>query len=342
MRKAIITAALSAVGVALFWLVIRYVGVENILSAFKSFSPAYMLLFLLIPLLINCISTYRWQLIVSEMGYQVPFYKLFAYKLMSFSLGYFSPAPNFSGEPLRAYLLRKYKMRMSKALSSVLIDKSIEITIDTMISCFIATVMIIFMDFPTVIKQIFILSVVGFFLTVGLLYFAIVNHIGLVSSISEKLSKLTRFRIFNYITVKSKKVEYYLTTFMHFRRKYMIKVLFVTLLIWPLMFLQFKIGLLMLGFKGSLFHILLIMIFFAIASFFPIPASIGSLEAGQIAAFKLAGASPQLGLAMAILIRARDLLWAFVGLVLLWGRGIRNAGRIINDHIENGQDNTHK
>jgi len=48
-----------------------------------------------------------------------------------------------------------------------------------------------------------------------------------------------------------------------------------------------------------------------------IPARLGSDEGGAISAFALIGFSPMLGLALALTRRVRDLLWAFIGIVLL-------------------------
>jgi len=48
-----------------------------------------------------------------------------------------------------------------------------------------------------------------------------------------------------------------------------------------------------------------------------IPARLGSDEGGAVSAFALIGFSPMLGLALALTRRVRDLLWAFVGIVLL-------------------------
>ena len=67
-----------------------------------------------------------------------------------------------------------------------------------------------------------------------------------------------------------------------------------------------------------------------------IPARLGSDEGGAISAFALIGFSPMLGLALALTRRVRDLLWAFIGIVLLaWSsrraRPSTNPARLIND-----------
>jgi len=48
-----------------------------------------------------------------------------------------------------------------------------------------------------------------------------------------------------------------------------------------------------------------------------IPARLGSDEGGAISAFALAGLSPMLGLALALIRRVRDLLWALIGIIWL-------------------------
>ena len=48
-----------------------------------------------------------------------------------------------------------------------------------------------------------------------------------------------------------------------------------------------------------------------------IPARLGSDEGGAISAFALIGFTPMLGLSLALTRRVRDLLWAFIGIVLL-------------------------
>jgi hypothetical protein len=67
-----------------------------------------------------------------------------------------------------------------------------------------------------------------------------------------------------------------------------------------------------------------------------IPARLGSDEGGAISAFALIGFSPMLGLALALTRRVRDLLWAFIGIVLLaWSsrraRPSQDTARPIND-----------
>ena len=58
-----------------------------------------------------------------------------------------------------------------------------------------------------------------------------------------------------------------------------------------------------------------------------IPARLGSDEGGAISAFALAGLSPMLGLALALIRRVRDLIWALIGIIWLgWNsRGTKQS-----------------
>lgn len=55
--------------------------------------------------------------------------------------------------------------------------------------------------------------------------------------------------------------------------------------------------------------------------------SLGSLEAGQVGIFKILKLNAQGGLALSLLIRARDLLWSIFGLITLtyFGFSIRKT-----------------
>jgi uncharacterized membrane protein YbhN (UPF0104 family) len=53
-----------------------------------------------------------------------------------------------------------------------------------------------------------------------------------------------------------------------------------------------------------------------IAILLPVPAGLGTLEAGQVLAMQIVGADPSAGIAIAVVIRARDLVLGLVGLAL--------------------------
>jgi uncharacterized membrane protein YbhN (UPF0104 family) len=63
----------------------------------------------------------------------------------------------------------------------------------------------------------------------------------------------------------------------------------------------------------------------------PVPAGIGVLEGAQMALFAALGYPADVGLAVALAVRLRELLWLLPGLVYLVGRGI--AGMALRESI---------
>jgi len=54
----------------------------------------------------------------------------------------------------------------------------------------------------------------------------------------------------------------------------------------------------------------------------PIPAALGALELGQASLFGAIGIGASVGFVAGILIRARDLVWTFLGLAYLVFKGL--------------------
>ena len=50
----------------------------------------------------------RWWLILRAQGYTVPYLTLTGYRLAAFGVSYFTPGPQFGGEPLQVYLVRRH------------------------------------------------------------------------------------------------------------------------------------------------------------------------------------------------------------------------------------------
>jgi uncharacterized membrane protein YbhN (UPF0104 family) len=66
----------------------------------------------------------RWWLISRAQGHPIPYLTLAGYRLASFSVSYFTPGPQFGGEPLQVYLVqRNHNVPLSIAISGVTLDK---------------------------------------------------------------------------------------------------------------------------------------------------------------------------------------------------------------------------
>ena len=89
------------------------------------------------------------------------------------------------------------------------------------------------------------------------------------------------------------------------------------LVLWVLMFLEYRFALLIFGHSATPLQVFLILTGVGIAYSIPIPAAMGILELGQISAAKVLDLSNAAAVALSFLIRARDLVWTAIGLIFL-------------------------
>jgi glycosyltransferase 2 family protein len=83
---------------------------------------------IVINIFIMILISTRWWLILRGMGFVTPFGMIFGYRLASFGVSYFTPGPQFGGEPLQVALLnRNNGVPVVSAASSVYFDKLLEL-----------------------------------------------------------------------------------------------------------------------------------------------------------------------------------------------------------------------
>ena len=101
------------------WLVLRRIG------------PAELLLLIAVNGVVLLTLSGRWWLILRAQGYRISYLRLAAYRLAAFGVTYFTPGPQFGGEPLQIYLPEKYEgVPRSTGVAGVALDKSLELLVN--------------------------------------------------------------------------------------------------------------------------------------------------------------------------------------------------------------------
>jgi uncharacterized membrane protein YbhN (UPF0104 family) len=95
-------------------------------------------------------------------------------------------------------------------------------------------------------------------------------------------------------------------------------------LVWAAQIFEIWLSLKFLGLDISVLELILIVVAGRIALFAPTPGALGALEASFVLAMQSLGYAPVYGLSLGLLIRARDIFFGLVGL-LLSGLGMRPA-----------------
>tara|TARA_Y100000310_G_scaffold345782_1_gene469820 strand:+ start:16346 stop:17278 length:933 start_codon:yes stop_codon:yes gene_type:complete len=299
-----------------------FAGFDKIIEPFKKFSLVYLVLFVLATTLLHIINSLRWAAVLKYQGVKVPFLLLLRYKLIGTAVNYLTPAARLGGEPVRGYLLKKkLSLKSKQAYSSILIEMSLGMSIDTLFISVILIAMLLFFTLPN--------QIVGFALTLSLLatllliifYSTLIKRLGPFSFIFRFFSSFIRTRFLRKLAGKIVSIEDSMIEFLHFRRKGVIQAIFISMLSWPVTFLQYKFALLSIGFDASITIILLSIIATSFAAIIPIPAAFGVQEAGHFSVFSLVAAA-NVGIALSILIRFKDLISTLIGLILLSHEGL--------------------
>ena len=313
-------------GIILITIVFINIPIKKTFSYFLAAKLEYVILFLLVSFFIQFFAGWRWWVILKSQGHKLNFLTIaIAYKYAGFAFSFLTPGPRVGGEALRAGLLAKHKIKFAKGLSSVIIDKSIELSLTGIF--FIAGCVTILVKFalPDNFKALII--ILSATIILGVIYFyrqMLKDETFLVKAC--KFCKLNKIKNFKKWEKHIEEFENHIRTFYRRDKKEFFYACLLSTLSWGLMFLEYKFALLILGFDVSFHTIFFIFSFVGMAYLIPIPLALGSLEAGQISVFKIFKMDGAAGVALSMLIRGRDLLWTFVGLLILSYYGVKYAG----------------
>jgi uncharacterized protein (TIRG00374 family) len=322
MRKILIGAGV-VIGIIIFTAVFHYAGVSDIEKTLLEGSPLFLLLFLASSLAEFFVMALKWFYIVRSEGGSISLRQAFSYRLMGQSLNYITPAARMGGTPWMAYLLNKHGgMKLSRGLSTVLIDKAFELGVELVLSSVLVFVIILFVPLPSQVRTLGMIFVAAAILLPALFFFALLKDWKPLSAIFRIFALLSRNRLVQWAKEKAMKVEQYVHLFFKFRKRDNLRAIALNTLIWAFRFLEYKLALLVFGYNASLPQLFGAMLIWGAAGLVPIPAALGVLEAGQMSFFAAFGAKPDIGLALAIALRVRDIIFTLSGIYLVSHEGV--------------------
>lgn len=317
--EALVTKAIVGslfLGLALTLLLLWGVGVREVISTFLHARWSYVLGYLVVSVAIALAVTYKWRLVLEAYGVKLPFFTLFIYRLIGFAVSYVTPVSHVGGEPVRALLVGKQGIPYKVSFSAVIVDRMLDFLFNIAIFFVGALIVANSTSFPLPARvSIFVLSLI---LVVGATLF--LSRLLLKKKVLVPLLRFFqahRLRSWQRIRQEANELELLIEYFYARKRSYFFHCLLVNALLWVLMFGEYKLALLILGYDASLFGVFLFLTGVGIAYTIPIPAALGVLELGQLTAGALLGVKASIGLALAFLIRMRDLVWTLFGLLLL-------------------------
>ena len=275
----------------------------------------------LILLNMGIISTFgfRWWWLLRTLGFSIPYRAILRYRLASFGVSYFTPGPQFGGEPLQVYYLKNnHQVPTTEALASLSLDKLLELLANF---TFLALGLIAITNsghfefhdnLPLLIVTITLALLPWMYLL--LLYFDKRILTSLNQSISRKTAGNSKFqRSWQVIMDTENQIG-------HFCQKYplhVIGLMIVSGLVWAGLVFEYWLAISFLGAQLSLGTTLVFVVAARLAFLTPLPGGLGALEIGQALAARSLGYGVELGVSIGLLIRARDFAFGILG--LLWG-----------------------
>jgi uncharacterized protein (TIRG00374 family) len=301
----------------LLWWFLWRVPFREILGVLGGLSLRAILALTAANLAILALFSARWWLILRSQGYRLPYLSLTGYRLAAFGVTYTTPGPQIGGEPLQAYLLnRRQPVPKVEAVASVMLDKLLELLVNFSFLLFgIGTILGMGLFSSRIGPQALLLPSVLLALPAGYLLALWGGRSPLSGLASRALRRFSLDR-FGRLVLLVQASEIEVARFLRADPITIIKAIFLSLVIWIALVFEFGLALAFLGIQATLPQVILILTVSRIAFLLPIPAGLGTLEAGQVLAMQALGFNPAIGLSLSLLIRARDIVLAGVGLWL--------------------------
>lgn len=260
----------------------------------------------------------RWYLLLRGLGTAVAFVPLLGYRLAAFGVSYFTPGPQFGGEPLQVLLVsQRHDVPHATAVAAVTLDKTLELLVNFAFLLLAALLVLPTQLFGSSGGQAVWLGAGFLLLPLGLLL-ALWRGKRPLTAVMHRLSRLIPNsaplipRLMHSLSLS----ETQMITLCQQSPGWLLAALFVSLLGWGLMIVEFGLMVRFLGLTIGPLAIIAMLLAARIAFLLPLPGGIGSLEASQVLVLGLLGENTAVGLSLSLLIRARDMLLGLLGLAL--------------------------
>lgn len=327
--KNIITVFFLVIGLAGLYYILRQYSLKEIFYFYKNFNPVILLLYVVAIAVLLTVLTWRWDVILRSRGIKVPFSKLYIYRIIGVSINFLTPGPRVGGEPTQASLLTKHDIDFTEGLTTIMIDKIIDVTTSGILFIIGAFLVGLKYSFP---KNTEIALTVGGIIFVGIIilfYYRMLTSRHFFLNLFHLLM-LDRIKSKYWIKLEKKieQVELMMIEFYRHNKRAFLLSLAISALSWIVMFFEYKLATTLLGINVGVSEIFFIVSFIGIAILFPIPMAVGVLEAGQLSAFAIIGLNVHSGIALAFLVRMKDIILAILGIVLLAAYGF-HIGKVV-------------
>lgn len=308
----------AIIGIVAMVIILASTDFREMADFFKNTTFLFVVLFVLIQISLMIVLTLRWATILVAQGHKnINLFRLNKYRLAGQAVSFFTPAAKLGGEGIKTRIMsRRESLPYSKALSSVVLDNSVDLTASGFFF-FVGAVIVISVIKTSSSTKLFLGALVFLFLlSLGFFNYRLFKGKTLIHGLARKLG-FFKFKKLRRIESDIKRFDKYLHDFYKKDKKYFFYSMTLSFFSWVLMFLEYYVAGRLLGLNFSVWMIFLIVTLVGVAYLIPVPMALGTLEAGQLSAFSILGISAAAGIGLSFIIRAKDLLIAFIGVGIM-------------------------
>lgn len=298
------------------WWVLRSAPLEDIWTTLSRLALWQVVALVGINLIVLLLFTSRWWLVLRAMGYRLPLIPLIAYRLAGFGISYFTPGPQFGGEPLQIQLTReKHQVPSSVAVAAVSLDKLLELLANFTFILIGAVVLLRSEIFTNALPLPILAAAVGLFLLPAAYLWGAWAGWRPITRMANRLSvrlpaHLWSVKAAQTLASSEEQLQYV------FRQKpvAVFQIAALLTLSWILIIAEYWLTIYFLGETLAGYQVIILLTAARAAFMLPSPGGLGTLEASQIFVMGAFGLSPALAIGTCLLIRGRDLALGGLGL----------------------------
>lgn len=318
MKKRMGQMGLWAGAVLLLWVVVRTVPLAAVRERLGALRLWQLVVLLVLNGLVLMMLNGRWWLILRGLGHNLPFWPLLGHRLAAFGVSYFTPGPQFGGEPVQVLLVERiHGVPRTAAIAAVSLDKTVELLLNF---GFLAVGVLALLRTGLFGAALGSGTAVWVFLLLlpPLLYLWLIwrgkrPFAGLLSWLQSKV----HVSWLAGVAAAAAHSEAHMNDLCQQNPQALIAAFLVSLFGWGLLIVEFYSMASFLGLSLTIYQLIGLLAAARIAFLLPLPGGLGTLEASQVWALGLLGFNPAAGIGLSLLIRARDVSLGLLG--LWWG-----------------------
>jgi hypothetical protein len=314
-RSRVLGLGLWAAALWALFLVLRQAPLPALWAVWRRLTGLQMAALVAANGLILILLAGRWWSILRGQGYRLGYRRPFGYRLAAFAVSYLTPGPQFGGEPLQVYWLRRHEaLPLTTATTAVALDRLLELVVNFSF-LLLGSLVVVALGFAQATSAAFLLTMA--LLLLGLLLAYLCGLAWGWQPLARGLAISTRrLGRGQSLAALAAEVESQAGLFCRQRPGHLLLALGVSLLAWAAMVAEYWLAAHFLGISLGPAQTIAALTAARLAYLLPMPGGLGTFEAGQMLALTALGFDPAAAVALALLIRGRDMLIAVLGIWL--------------------------